>query len=133
MGWVAAAIGIATSIFGGSSASSERKLAKDQATYDYLAAQEEIRRREFEQGQIEGEARVGIGASGVRNTNGSSPSEFLGTMIDEFTKEIEWMKEWAQFNRDSGMKSANIRYKSGIMNSIVNGINTGMSVYRSSQ
>lgn len=110
-------------------ASGQRGADKEQVDLAYKDNLEKIRRREFEQEQTFGQAQAFSQNAGVRHTGGSTAQGFLDTMSFEFKKELDWMKEFANKSRSSGMDRANINYSTNVMGAIKGGLSTGSNVY----
>lgn len=129
MGWLAAAIGIGSALFGISGAGQQKDVDKDQVELAYQDNLEKIRRRKFTQEQTKGAAKAFSEASGVLHTGGSTAQGVLDTMAREFTSEIDWMAKFAAEARRLGMKTASVRHRTNVMGSITGGIQTGASIY----
>lgn len=124
MEMLAIGLGIASFASGLFGSSKQKKIDKAAAELTWKSNQEEIRRREFEQEQIKGTAKAFSEASGVEHTGGSSAQQFLDTMASEFSKEIAWMREYANTARSLGMKEASLRAQTGAFNALSGGLQT---------
>ena len=104
--------------------SKQKKIDRAAAELTFSSNKEDIRRREFEQEQIKGTAKAFSENAGVLHTYGSTGQEFLDTMAREFTKEITFMKEYADTARKLGLKEASLRAQTGAFNALSGGIQT---------
>lgn len=129
MGWVAAAVGIGTALFGGSAAKKQKKVDKQQVQLEYEDNLEKIRRREYTQQQTLGATKAYSETAGVLHTPGTTPERYMAEMEDAFKKEIDWMKEYADRAKKLGMKGASVRAQANTLNAIASGISVGASVY----
>lgn len=129
MGWVAAAVGIGTALFGGSAAKKQKKVEKKKAQLTYEDNLEKIRRREYTQDQTLGATKALSETAGVLHRTGTTPVSYMREMSDAFKREIDWMKEYAERAKKLGMESANVQFKANTINAIASGISVGASVY----
>lgn len=124
MEWVAVAMGIASFASGLFGSSKQKKIDKAAAELTWKSNMEEIRRREFEQGQIKGATKAFSENAGVLHSGGSTAQGYLNTMADEFRKEITWMREYANTARSLGLKEAQLRAQTGAFNALSSGVQT---------
>jgi hypothetical protein len=124
MEWVALGMGILNLAGGLFGSSKQKKVDKAAAELTYRSNLEDIRRREFEQEQIKGTAKAFSENAGVLHSGGSSAQQFLDTMASEFSREINFMREYATQARRLGLKEASLRAQTGAFNAISGGIST---------
>lgn len=129
MGWVAAAVGVASALFGSSSAKKQKVADRKQAYLAFEDNLEKIRRREYTQQQTLGATKALGETAGVLHRENTTPSNYIKEMSSEFKKEIDWMKEYAHRARDLGLTAASVRSQTNTFNAITGGIQTGAAVY----
>lgn len=129
MGWVAAAVGIGTALFGGSSAKKQKKVDRAQAQLQFEDNLEKIRRREYTQQQTLGATKAFGETAGVLHRENTTPTNYIKEMASEFKKELDWMKDYAEQARALGMKSASVTARTNTYNAIAGGISAGAQVY----
>ncbi len=130
MEYVAAALGIAKAIGGLWGAGKQKEVDKAQVQLAYEDNLEKIRRRRFEQRQVEGAAKAFSETAGVLHTGGSTAQGVLDTMAREFKFEIDWMREFGERARETGLEAARVRAKTSMFRAITGGAQTGMSLYK---
>jgi hypothetical protein len=89
---------------------------------EYKSDMEDIRRRAFEQEEILGFTKAFSQNAGVRHTGGSTAQGYVSSMESEFTKELTFMRKYAEEARRLGMESAESRQLTNILNSISGGM-----------
>lgn len=100
---------------------------KDIADLEYKSDLEDIRRRDFEQQQIKGQAKAFSEASGVLHSGGSTAQGYLNTMESQFKRELEFMKKYAEESRRLGYEGASLRKTANVFDAL----GAGFSVYGS--
>jgi hypothetical protein len=103
---------------------------KAQVQLAYEDNLEKIRRRRFEQRQVEGAAKAFSETAGVTHHGGSTAQGVLDTMAREFKFEIDWMREFGERAREVGLEAARVRAKTSMFGAVTGGITTGMSLYK---
>lgn len=129
MGWVAAAVGVASALFGNSSAKKQKRVDQRQANLTYEDNLEKIRRREYTQQQTLGATKALGETAGVLHRENTTPTNYIKEMAGEFKKEIDWMKDYAKQAQQLGMQSASVTARTNTFNAIAGGIQTGAAVY----
>jgi hypothetical protein len=130
MEYVAAALGIAKAVGGLWGAGKQKEVDKAQVQLAYEDNLEKIRRRRFEQRQVEGAAKAFSETAGVTHHGGSTAQGVLDTMAREFKFEIDWMREFGERAREVGLEAARVRAKTSMFGAVTGGITTGMSLYK---
>lgn len=129
MGWVAAAVGVMTALTGISGAGSQFVQEYQQTQLEYSDNLEKIRRRKFQTQQTLGATKARSENAGVLHTAGSTPAGYLETMESEFTKELKWMRKYADEAKRLGIRGAELNESARVFSSIGQGISTGASIY----
>lgn len=129
MEFVAGALGLTQAFLGYQGAGRQKGVDRAQTELSFLDNLEKIRRRKFEQEQVQGTALAFSEASGVRHTGGSTAQGFLDTMAGEFKKEIDWMQKFAKEARKLGHERASVAYQTNVTRALTGGIQTGASIY----
>lgn len=129
MGWVAAAVGIGSALFGRKKAKKQKAVMQQQANLQFEDNLEKIRRREYTQMQTLGATKAFGEASGVLHREGTTPSNYIKEMASEFKKELDWMRDYAEEAKRLGMTSASVQARTNTFNAITSGVQLGASVY----
>ena len=106
------------------------KALRKQADLTYETRMEQMRRRETQMRQQYGGAKTDIGAAGV--TGGGTPSDYMRSMRNEFSKELDWMKRAADMERDA-IKSGQTGGRSnfvGALGGAVRGLTGAYGIWR---
>ena len=129
MGFVAAAVGL-LSWASGTQGAADKATVEQRRTYlGYEDNQEKIRRRQFEQEQILGATKAFSENAGVLHSGGSTAAGYIKTMSSEFTKELEWMKKYAESAKSLGLESASVNQSANNWAAFTGAVSTGMSIY----
>lgn len=129
MEYAAIALGLAQAWGGIWGAGKQKDVDKAQVELAYQDNLEKIRRRKFQQEQVQGAAKAFSETAGVLHSGGSTAQGVLDTMAGEFKKEIDWMVKFGTEARRIGHKAASIRGKTGTFQAITGGVQTGASLY----
>ncbi len=124
MNFMAMGLGLFQMGTGIAGAGYQKGLDKDQVELEYQSDLEDIRRREFDQQSIQGTAKAFSENAGVLHSGGSSAQGFLSTMAEQFTREINFMKQFAQEARYLGRKQASLKHRAGVMSALTSGFKT---------
>lgn len=118
MGYFQAAMAIGGGLFKFDMAGKQKETDRKRVQLSYEDNLEKIRRREFTQEQVKGEAQAYSQAAGVRHTTGSSAQGYLDTMSLEFKRELDWMKDYARRAKQLGMDQASISHKTNVFGAL---------------
>lgn len=102
----------------------QKDIDRDLVELAYKSDQEDIRRREFDQQGTQGIAKAFSENAGVLHSGGSTAQGFLNTMAEQFTREINFMKKFAEESRYLGRKQASLKHRSGVMGALTSGMKT---------
>jgi hypothetical protein len=100
---------------------------KEVVDLEYKSDMEDIRRKQFEQEQILGITKAFSQNAGVLHSGGSTAQGYVSTMESEFTKELKFMRSYAEEARRLGKESAEMRELTNILNSFSSGMGIAAS------
>jgi hypothetical protein len=124
MNFMAMGLGLFQMGSGIAGAGYQKDLDRDQVELEYQSDLEDIRRREFDQQSVQGTAKAFSENAGVLHSGGSSAQGFLNTMAEQFTREINFMKNFAREARSLGYKQASLKHRTGVMGALTSGMKT---------
>lgn len=125
---VAAALGIFQGITGIFGSRKQAKIEREKVQLGFEDNLEKIRRRQFQQDQTLGQAKLITEASGITHSSGSTAQRFMDTMAQEFRYEMDWMREYASRARKLGLKTADVAEDTNFIRSIFGGLKTYASI-----